>query len=71
MAENIGPEPRETDMDRTFTRRFTTALSGSTLAVGVLASTLVVESPAAADTMGISVAAAAPTSPANLITINI
>ena len=41
-------------MDRTFTRRFTTALAGPTLAVGVLAGTLVVATPAAADTMGLS-----------------
>jgi len=43
-------------MDHTFARRFTTALSGSTIAVGVLAGALIVDTPAAADTMGISLA---------------
>ncbi|WP_158249033.1 hypothetical protein [Mycobacterium sp. ENV421] len=45
-------------MDRTFTRRFTTALAGPTLAVGVLAGTLIVDTPAATDTMGLSLASA-------------
>jgi hypothetical protein len=58
-------------MDRTFTRRFTTALAGPTLAVGVLAGTLVVDTPAAADTMGLSTAAAGPTSPAALVPISL
>ena len=44
-------------MDHTFARRFTTALSGSAIAVGVLAGTLIVDTPAAADTRGISLAA--------------
>jgi hypothetical protein len=54
-------------MDRTFTRRFTTALAGPTLAVGVLAGTLIVESPAATDTMGLSLSA----SPAGLVDIRL
>jgi hypothetical protein len=57
-------------MDRTFTRRFTTALAGPTLAVGVLAGTLVVATPAAADTMGLSMTAA-PDSPAALIPVTL
>lgn len=56
-------------MDRTFTRRFTTALAGPTLAVGVLAGTLVVATPAATDTMGLSMAA--PDSPGTLIPISL
>ena len=56
-------------MDRTFTRRFTTALAGPTLAVGVLAGTLVVATPAAADTMGLSMTAT--DSPAALIPVNL
>ncbi|BBY63766.1 hypothetical protein [Mycolicibacterium helvum] len=56
-------------MDRTFTRRFTTALAGPTLAVGVLAGTLVVATPAAADTMGLSMTA--PDSPAALIPVTL
>ena len=43
-------------MDHTIARRLTTALSGSTIAIGVLAGTLVVDTPAAVDTMGISLA---------------
>lgn len=58
-------------MDRTFTRRFTTALAGPTLAVGVLAGTLVVATPAAADTMGLSMAAPSESSPASLIPITL
>ena len=54
-------------MDRTFTRRFTTALAGPTLAVGVLAGSLIVATPAAADTMGLSMAA--PDSSAALIPV--
>ena len=57
-------------MDRTFTRRFTTALAGPTLAVGVLAGTLVVATPAAADTMGLSMAAPDSTSSAALVPIS-
>ncbi|MCX2934344.1 hypothetical protein ORI20_29175 [Mycobacterium sp. CVI_P3] len=57
-------------MDRTFTRRFTTALAGPTLALGVLAGTLIVETPAAADTMGLSLAAAG-TSAAALVPISL
>ncbi len=53
-------------MDHTFARRFTTALSGSTIAVGVLAGTLILDTPAAADTMGISVAASGTASPGDL-----
>jgi hypothetical protein len=56
-------------MDRTFTRRFTTALAGPTLAVGVLAGTLVVATPAAADTMGLSMTAPDAPSPAGLVPI--
>ncbi|BBY58640.1 hypothetical protein [Mycolicibacterium sarraceniae] len=56
-------------MDRTFTRRLTTALAGPTLAVGVLAGTLVVATPAAADTMGLSMAA--PDAPASAERISI
>jgi hypothetical protein len=56
-------------MDRTFTRRFTTALAGPTLAVGVLAGTLVVATPAVADTMGLSMAAT--DSPAALIPVTL
>jgi hypothetical protein len=44
-------------MDHALARRFTTALSGSAIAVGVLAGTLIVDTPAAADTVGISLAA--------------
>ena len=44
-------------MDHTFARRFATALSGSTIAVGVLAGALIVDTPAAADTMGIRLTA--------------
>ena len=58
-------------MDRTFTRRFTTALAGPTLAVGVLAGTLVVATPAAADTMGLSMAAPNSLSPAGLVPISL
>ncbi|GAY18855.1 hypothetical protein [Mycobacterium sp. shizuoka-1] len=59
-------------MDRTFTRRFTTALAGPTLAVGVLAGALVVDTPDAADTMGLSTTAAgAPGAPAHLVTISL
>ncbi|WP_158423496.1 hypothetical protein [Mycobacterium sp. EPa45] len=54
-------------MDRTFTRRFTTALAGPTLAVGVLAGTLIVDTPAATDTMALSLSA----SPASLIPISL
>ncbi|WP_396924973.1 hypothetical protein [Mycolicibacterium sp.] len=54
-------------MDRTFTRRFTTALAGPTLAVGVLAGTLIVDTPAASDTMGLSLSA----SPASLVDIHL
>jgi hypothetical protein len=57
-------------MDRTFTRRFTTALAGPTLAVGVLAGTLIVDTPAAADTMGLSMAAPGPAAPAALVAIS-
>ena len=56
-------------MDRTFTRRFSTTLAGPTLAVGVLAGTLIVATPAAADTMGLSMAA--PESPAGLIPVSL
>ncbi|EHB55316.1 hypothetical protein MycrhDRAFT_2510 [Mycolicibacterium rhodesiae JS60] len=58
-------------MDRTFTRRFTTALAGPTLAVGVLAGTLVVATPAAADTMGLSMAAPDATAPAGMVPISL
>jgi hypothetical protein len=58
-------------MDRTFTRRFTTALAGPTLAVGVLAGTLVVATPAAADTMGLSATAPGSAAPAGLIPISL
>ena len=59
-------------MDHTFARRFTTALSGSTIAVGVLAGALIVDTPAAADTMGISLAASGTaSSPATFIPVNI
>jgi|EndMetStandDraft_8_1072994.scaffolds.fasta_scaffold85291_1 hypothetical protein len=58
-------------MDRTFARRFTTALAGPTLAVGVLAGTLVVATPAAADTMGLSMAAPNSPAPAGLIPISL
>ena len=59
-------------MDHTFARRFTAAVSGSTIAVGVLAGTLIVETPAAADTMGISLAApGTASSPATLIPVTI
>ena len=44
-------------MDHAIARRFTTALSGSTIAVGLLAGALIVDTPAAADTMGISLTA--------------
>ena len=54
-------------MDRTFTRRFTTALAGPTLAVGVLAGTLIVDTPAASDTMGLSLSA----SPASQVDIHL
>ena len=57
-------------MDRTLTRRFTTALAGPTLAMGVLAGTLIVDTPAANDTMNRSIASAA-ASPAGLITIHL
>jgi hypothetical protein len=57
-------------MDRTFTRRFTTALAGPTLAVGVLAGTLVVATPAAADTMGLSMTAPGSPSAANTVAIH-
>ncbi len=57
-------------MDRTLTRRFTTALAGPTLAMGVLAGTLIVDTPAANDTMSRSIAAAA-SSPAGLVTIHL
>ncbi|WP_179470264.1 hypothetical protein [Mycolicibacterium vinylchloridicum] len=58
-------------MDRTFTRRFTTALAGPTLAVGVLAGTLVVATPAAADTMGLSMAAPDAPAPAGMVPISL
>lgn len=58
-------------MDRTFTRRFTTALAGPALAVGVLAGTLVVATPAAADTMGLSMAAPDSAFPAGLVPISL
>jgi hypothetical protein len=58
-------------MDRTFTRRFTTALAGPTLALGVLAGTLVVDTPAAADTMGLSAAAPGPAGVATLVPISL
>lgn len=59
-------------MDHTFTRRFTTALTGSTIAVGVLAGTLILDTPAAADTMGISLAASGTaSSSATLIPVTI
>ena len=59
-------------MDHTFARRFTAAVSGSTLAVGVLAGTFIVDTPAAADTMGISLAASGTaSSPATFIPVNI
>ena len=59
-------------MDHTFARRFTTAVSGSTLAVGVLAGTFIVDTPAATDTMGISLAApGTASSPAALIPVTI
>jgi len=54
-------------MDRTFTRRFTTALAGPTLAVGVLAGTLIVDTPSATDTMGLSLSAA----PTGLVDIHL
>jgi hypothetical protein len=54
-------------MDRTITRRFTTALAGPALAVGVLAGTLIVDTPAATDTMGLSLSA----SPAGLVDIRL
>jgi hypothetical protein len=59
-------------MDHTIARRLTTALSGSTIAIGVLAGTLVVDTPAAADTMGISLAApGTASSPATFIPVTI
>ena len=59
-------------MDRTLTRRFTTALAGPTIAVGVLAGTLVLDTPAAADTMGVSLAASGAASSApTLITLDL
>jgi hypothetical protein len=57
-------------MDRTLTRRFTAALAGPTLAMGVLAGTLIVDTPAANDTMNRSIASAA-ASPAGLVTIHL
>ncbi len=56
-------------MDRTLTRRFTTALAGPTLAMGVLAGTLIVDTPAANDTMSRSTASA--TAPSGLVTIHL
>ncbi|MGY4708234.1 hypothetical protein ACXDF8_01450 [Mycolicibacterium sp. CBM1] len=59
-------------MNTTFARRFTTALSGSTIAVGVLAGSLILDTPAAADTMGIALAAPGTgTSSASLIPLTI
>lgn len=58
-------------MDRTFTRRFTTALAGPTLAVGVLAGTLIVDTPAVTDTMGLSLAAADSAAPVSLVPISL
>ncbi len=59
-------------MEYTLTRRFTTALAGPTLAVGVFAGTLVIDTPAAADTMGISQAApGAPSSASTLVTLDL
>ena len=59
-------------MDHAIARRFTTALSGSTIAVGVLAGALIVDTPAAADTMGISLSASGTaSSPATLIPVTI
>jgi hypothetical protein len=66
--KTIGSGSKETDMDHTFTRRFTTALAGPTLAVGVLAGTLIVDTPAASDTMGLSLASA---SSAGLVDIHL
>jgi hypothetical protein len=58
-------------MDRTFARRFTTALAGPTLAVGVLAGTLVVDTPAAADTMGLGMTAPGSAPPAALVNVSL
>lgn len=59
-------------MDHTIARRLTTALSGSAIAIGVLAGTLVVDTPAAADTMGISLTASGTSSsPATFIPVTI
>jgi hypothetical protein len=59
-------------MDHAIARRFTTALSGSTIAVGLLAGALIVDTPAAADTMGISLTApGTASSPATFIPVTI
>ncbi|BBZ78924.1 hypothetical protein MANY_42610 [Mycolicibacterium anyangense] len=59
-------------MDRTFARSFATVLAGPTLAMGVLASALVIDTPAAADTMGLSTSAAGtPSTPTHLVTLTI